>query len=95
MKNEFELQIELGDLQVKNGDIDESLKYFKSAYDIAVRLEDKKYQVDALIRITEGYFQKGKIEISIKYAGVVEELLKDVDYVKGKLQISLYLLKLY
>ncbi|MFT5875831.1 MAG: tetratricopeptide (TPR) repeat protein [Clostridium sp.] len=95
MKSKFELKIELGDLQVKNGDIDESLKYFKSAYDIAVLLEDKKYQVDALIRITESYFQMGKIEISIKYAGVVEELLRDLDYVKGKLDISLYLLKLY
>ena len=91
----FELQIELGDLIEKNGDIDRGLKYFKSAYDTAVLLEDKKYQVDALVKITEGYFYKGEIEESIKYAEIVEELLENIDYVKGKLDISLYLLKVY
>ena len=58
-------------------------------------LEDKKYQVDALVKITEGYFYKGEIEESIKYAEIVEELLRNIDYVKGKLDISLYLLKVY
>ncbi|MBZ9685316.1 hypothetical protein G9F72_002990 [Clostridium estertheticum] len=91
----FNLQIKLGDLIEKSGDIDRSLEYFKSAYDTAVILEDKKYQVDALVKITEGYFYKGEIEESIKYAEIAEELLKNLDYIKGKLDISLYLLKVY
>lgn len=91
----FGLQIKLGDLFEKNGDSDRSLKYFKSAYDTAVFLEDKKYGVDALVKITEGYFYKGEIDESIKYAEIAEELLKNIDYVKGKLDISLYLLKVY
>jgi tetratricopeptide (TPR) repeat protein len=95
MNNKFHLQLKLGDSHEKSGDIDKSLECFKSAYDMAVLLEDKKYQVDALIKITEGYFYKGEIEVSIKYAQIVEELLKNLDYVKGKLDISLYLLKVY
>ena len=91
----FDLQIKLGDLIEKSGDIDRSLKYFKSGYNTAVLLEDKKYQVDALVKITEGYFYKGEIEESIRYAEIAEELLKSIDYVKGKLDISLYLLKVY
>ena len=91
----FDLQIKLGDLKQKSGYIDRGLEYFKSAYDTAVLLKDEKYQVDALVRITEVYFFKGEIDASIKYAEVVEELLKNVDYVKGKLDISLYLLKVY
>ena len=95
MNNKFDLQIKLGDSLEKSGDIDRSIECFKSAYDVAVVLENKKYQVDALIKITEGYFYKGEIEVSIKYAQIVEELLKNLDYVKGKLDISLYLLKVY
>lgn len=91
----YESQIELGEVERKNGDIESSIEYFKSAYDIAVRLEDKKYQVDSLIKITEGYFYKGEIEASIKYAEIVEKLLKNVDYVKGKLDINLYLINVY
>lgn len=91
----FHSQIELGEKQQKDGDIESSLKYFKSAYNIAVLLEDKKYQVDALIKITEGYFYKGEIEASIKYAEIVEELLRKIDYVKGKLDISIYLVNIY
>ena len=91
----FHLQIELGDLYEKGGDIHRSLTYFKAAYDMAVLLEDKKYQVDALVKITEAYFYKGEIEISIKYAERAEVLLKIVEYIKGKLDISLYLLKVY
>jgi tetratricopeptide (TPR) repeat protein len=91
----FDLQIELGDLNEKTGDIDKSLEYFKSAYEIAVVMQDKRYQVDALVRITEGYFYKGEIEMSIKYAKVAEKILKNLNYVQGKLDISLYLLKVY
>lgn len=91
----FDLQIELGDLHEKARDIDKSLECFKSAYDIAVDMQDKKYQVDALVRITEVHFYKGEVEMSIKYAKAAEELLKDMDYVQGKLDISLYLLKVY
>ena len=91
----FNSLMELGEVTRKNGDIESSLKYFKSAYDIAAILQDEKYQVDALIRITEGYFYKGKIEDSIKYAEQVEEILKNIDYVKGKLDISLYLVNVY
>ncbi|MGH4117239.1 tetratricopeptide repeat protein [Clostridium sp.] len=91
----FNSLIELGDLHRKKGDIESSLKYFKSAYDIAIILEEKKYQVDALIKITEGYFYKGEIEASIKHAEIIEELLKNLDYVKGKLDISLYLINVY
>jgi len=95
MNNDFELKIKLGESYEKSGDSDSSLICFKSAYDIAVILENKKYQVDALVKITEGYFCKGEIEESIKYAQVAEEILKNMDYVKGKLDISLYLLKVY
>lgn len=91
----FELEIKLGDLIEKSGDIDRSLKYFKSAYDTAMLLKNKIYQVDALVKITEGYFYKGEIEESIKYAEIVEEILGNIDYVKGRLDISLYLLKVY
>jgi tetratricopeptide (TPR) repeat protein len=91
----FNLQIELGDQHEKAGDIEKSIEYFKSAYDIAIVLKDKRYQVDALVRITEVYLYKGEIETSIKYAKVAEELLNDVNYVQGKLDISLYLLKVY
>lgn len=91
----FDLQIKIGDLVEKGGDIDRSIEYFKSAYDTAVILNEKKYQVDALVKIAEGYFYKGEIEESIKYAEIVEKLLKYTDYVKGKLDISLYLLKVY
>ena len=91
----FNLQIKLGDLIEKGGDIDRGLKYFKSAYDTAMLLEDKKYQVDALVKITEGYFYKGEVEESIKYAEIAEEILNNINYVKGKLDISLYLLKVY
>jgi len=91
----FELEIKLGDLIEKSGDIDRSLKYFKRAYDTAMLLENKIYQVDALIKITEGYFYKGEIEESIRYAEIVEGILENIDYVQGKLDISLYLLKVY
>jgi tetratricopeptide (TPR) repeat protein len=91
----FKLQIELGDQHEKAGDIEKSIEYFKSAYDISIVLKDKRYQVDALVRITEVYLYKGEIETSIKYAKVAEELLKDINYVQGKLDISLYLLKVY
>lgn len=91
----FNSLMELGEVKRKNGDIESSLKYFKSAYDIAALLKDKKYQVDALIKITDGYFYKGEIEDSIKYAEQVEELLKNIDYVKGKLDIRLYLVNVY
>jgi len=91
----FNVQIKLGDLFEKSGDIDRGIKYFNSAYDTAVFLESEKYQVDALVKITEGYFYKGEIEESIRYAEIVEKLLKNMDYVKGKLDISLYLLKVY
>ena len=91
----FDLQIKLGDLIQKSGDIDRSLIYFKSAYDTALILGDERIQVDALVKIAEGYFYKGKIEESVKYAEKVEELLKNLDYVKGKLDICLYLLKVY
>ena len=91
----FDLQIKIGDLIEKDGDIDKSLEYFKSAYQTSVILDNKRYQVDALVKITEGCFYKGEVEESIKYAEIVEELLKDTDYVKGKLDISLYLLKVY
>ena len=91
----FELQIKLGDSTQKSGDIDRSLIYFKSAYDTALLLGDKKFQVDALVKIAEGYFYKGKIEESVKYAEIVQEILNDIDYVKGKLDISLYLIKVY
>ncbi|MBK5243253.1 hypothetical protein [Clostridium sp.] len=91
----FNFLIELGDIQRKKGDIESSLKNFNNAYDIAVFLEDKKYQVDALVKITEGYFYKGEIEASIKYAEIVQEILKNLDYVKGKLDINLYLINVY
>lgn len=91
----FDLQIKLGELTQKSGDIDRSLIYFKSAYDTAMLLGDEKFQVDALVKIAEGYFYKGEIEESIKYAEIVEDLLKNLDYVKGKLDICLYLLKVY
>jgi len=91
----FDLQLELGDQHEKLGQVNKSLECFKSAYDIAVALQDKRHQVDALIRITEVYFCKGEIETSIKYAKLAEELLKDINYVQGKLDISLYLLKVY
>ncbi|MGV8983819.1 tetratricopeptide repeat protein [Clostridium sp.] len=91
----FDLQIKIGDLIEKSGDIDRSLEYFKSAYHTAVILHDNKYQVDALVKIAEICFYKGEIEESIKYAEIVEVLLKSTDYVKGKLDISLYLLKVY
>jgi tetratricopeptide (TPR) repeat protein len=92
---DFDLQIELGGQHEKAGEVNKSLEYFKSAYDIAVALQDKRHQVDALVRITEVYFYKGEIETSIKYAKVAEEHLKDINYVQGKLDISLYLLKVY
>ncbi len=91
----FNLQIKIGELIEKSGDIDRSLKYFKGAYDTAVILEEKKYQVDALVKITEVYFFKGEIEESIKYAEIVEKILENLLYIKGKLDISLYLLKVY
>jgi tetratricopeptide (TPR) repeat protein len=91
----FNLKIKLGNLREKSGDINKSLIYFKDAYDSAILLEDKRFQVDALVKITEAYLYKGEIEVSIKYAEVAEVLLKDIDYVKGKLDISLYLLKVY
>lgn len=91
----FDLQVKLGDLYEKVGDIDRSIEYFKRAYNTSVLLEDKKYQVDALVKITEAFFYKGELETSLKYAEEAEELLKNVDYVKGKLDISLYLLKVY
>ncbi|MEK6266815.1 MAG: hypothetical protein N2B06_18915 [Clostridium sp.] len=91
----FNSLMELGEVKRKNGDIESSLKYFKSAYDITDLLDDKKYQVDVLIKIIDVYFYKGEIEASIKYAEQVEELLKNIDYVKGKLDISLYLVNVY
>lgn len=91
----FDLQIELGDKHEKAGQVNKSLECFKSAYDIAVALQDKRHQVDALVRITEVYLYKGEIETSIKYAKMAEEILKDLNYVQGKLDISLYLLKVY
>jgi len=95
MESKFDSEIKLGELHEKSGDSDSSIECFKNAYDIAVILEDKKYQVDALVKITEGYFYKGEIEESIKYAQDVEEILENVDYIKGRLDISLYLLKVY
>lgn len=95
MNRKFELQIKLGELIEKRGDIDRSLKYFKNAYDIAVNLKDKKYQVDALVKMIESHFYKGEIEVSLRYAETAQELLKNLDYVKGKLDISLYFLKIY
>lgn len=91
----IDLQVRLGDLYEKVGNIDKSIEYFKRAYNTSVLLEDKKYQVDALVKITEAYFYKGEVETSLKHAEEAEELLKNVDYVKGKLDISLYLLKVY
>ena len=91
----LDLQIKLGDVHEKIGDIDKSIDYFKLAYGTATLFKDKVSQVDALVKIIEGYFFKGEIEISIRYAEEAQELLKNVDYVKGKLDISLYLLKVY
>jgi len=95
MDNNFESKIKLGEIHEKNGDNDSSLKCYRSAYDIAVLLENKKYQVDALVKIVEGYYFKGEIEKSTKYAQVAEEILKNIDYDKGKLDISLYFIKVY
>ncbi len=93
--DKFDLQLNLGDSYEKNGDINKSLEYYKNAYDIAMILENKKYQVDALVKIIEAYFHKGELEVSIKHAQIAEELLKDINYVKGQLDISLFLLKVY
>jgi tetratricopeptide (TPR) repeat protein len=93
--SDFDNQIELGTMHEKSGDIDKGIVHYKNAYDIAVILEDEKYQVDSLVKIIEAYFYKGEIEDSLKYAELAQQLLGNIDYVKGKLDISLYLLKVY
>lgn len=90
-----QLNIKLGDMYQISGDMIKSLKYYECAYDIALLLENKILQIDALIKITEIYFSKNEIETSTKYAEMVEDILEDVDYIQGKLDISMHWLKVY
>jgi tetratricopeptide (TPR) repeat protein len=91
----FKLNIKLGDVYQKSLDMDTSLKYFEEAYEAAVSLQHIAFQIDALIRIAEVYFSKGEIEASIEYGNRVENILKDTVYVEGKLDLSLYWLKVH
>jgi len=91
----FKLYINLGDVYQKSGNMGVALKHFYNAYDAALYTQNKKLQVDVLIRIVEVYFSKGEIDRSMEYAHRVEELIKTTDYIQGKLDISLYWLKVY
>lgn len=91
----YKLYIKLGDILQLRGDIDKSLEYFESAYNTALLLQDKIFQIDSLGKMVQDYLIKGRVEESIKLAEMADKLLKDINYLEGKLEISLCWIKIY
>lgn len=91
----FEMNIRLGEVHQQIGNIEDSLKNFKNAYDNAVMLGNKFYQVDALIKIAHNYLCKREVEEGIKFAESANLILQDIDYIQGKLEASIYWAWLY
>jgi tetratricopeptide (TPR) repeat protein len=91
----FQLYVNIGNLYQLSGNLEEGLSYFKKAYDAAKIQANKTAQVDTLINIADSYLNKGELEAGINYAENAESILKEIDYVKGKLDISLYWSRVY
>lgn len=91
----FQLYVSIGNLYQLSGNLEEGLIYFKKAYDAAIIQENKTAQVDALIYIADNYLNKGEVEAGMNYAESADSILKEIDYVKGKLDISIYWSRVY
>ena len=94
-ETKIQLYIKIGDLYQICGEIDSGLKFFNLAYDFAVLENNVIFQIDALIRIAEGYSVKGELETSVKYGEKVNELIKDIDYIQGELELSIFWIKIH
>jgi tetratricopeptide (TPR) repeat protein len=91
----FEVQIKLGEIYQIHGDMSNSLKYYKDSQETAQLLGNKIFQVDALNKLAEIYYLKGEIDKGISYAHSIDDLLKNTDYIEGKLEVSLYWMKIF
>jgi tetratricopeptide (TPR) repeat protein len=90
-----EIYIKLGDLYQLISDVEKSLSYFFKAYKEAEGFEIKILQVDSLIRIAESYLYKADLHTSTEYAEIADKIINEINYIKGKLDISIYWSKLY
>jgi tetratricopeptide (TPR) repeat protein len=91
----FELQIKLGESQRMLGDMRGSINYYKDSLNTAILLENKMFEVDALNKLAEIYYLIGEIDTGITYAERIDTLLKNINYVEGELEVSLYWIKVF
>lgn len=90
-----ELYIKLGDLYQLTSNVEKSLSYFLKAYNEAENFKNNVFQVDSLIRIAESYLYKADLHTSMEYAEIADKIINEINYIKGKLDISIYWSKLY
>ena len=91
----LQLYVNIGNLYQLSGNLEEGLRYFKEAYDAAVIQGNKIAQVDTLVNIADSFLNKGEAEAGMNYAENADDILKEIDYIKGELDISIYWSRVY
>jgi tetratricopeptide (TPR) repeat protein len=90
----FQLHINIGNLYQLSGNLEEGLRYFKKAYDVAIIQENKIMQVDALVKTADSLLSKGELEESTRYIKIADNIISEIDYIQGKLDIYIHLTKI-
>lgn len=91
----FNIYIKLGDIYQLIGNLDKGLSCFERALQVSSVLKDKVRRVDALIGIANSYLYKNDGKTGAKFAEEVNNLLDNMEYTKGKLDISLFWARYY
>ncbi|SHH28106.1 tetratricopeptide repeat protein [Clostridium grantii] len=91
----FNINMKLGELNGIIGQTDYSLQFYNKAYENSIILENKLYMVDALVKISQIYFHMRMIDKSIEITEKAENILEDIDYIQGKLEVYLQWISVY
>jgi tetratricopeptide (TPR) repeat protein len=89
------LNIRIGDIYQLTGYLDDALNRFQDAYKEALGSGKQTLQVDSLIRIANVFLYKNEAIKGIKYMEEADGIILNFDYIKGKLESSVFWARYY
>lgn len=94
-REKLNIHIRFASLYQMLGRLEEGLQHFEATLDLSCLLKDKIAQVDSLINIASSYLYKDEYSAGCEYIEKADELLANMDYIKGKVNSGIFWARYY